>query len=118
MLAVLGEHALVQAFVDAVLGRAQGACAVFDADHFVGDLNEPAAVQAWLDGLPRDAWVLAVGAAASARLVPTFLVGLGRRHEMAAATTDLWLGQSSEVVAGALVEALRSRNESFSQGNK
>ena len=104
VLAIRGEGPLLLAFRSAVQSHAKGACAVFDADDFV---DNPPALQAWLDALPRDAWVLAVGERACSRLAPTFLVGLGRRHEAAAATTDLWLGQSSDIVAAALVEALR-----------
>lgn len=112
VLAVTGEDALVRAFVAVLVARAEGSCAVFVADQRVGDEDGLTATQAWLDQQPRDAWVLAVGEDARARLQPTFLVGLGRRHETSAATTDLWLGQSSEVVAGALVHALRSRTKS------
>jgi hypothetical protein len=108
VLGVVGDDAQARVFVAALLARATGAHVVLEAGHFVGDDD---ALKAFLDEQPRDAWVLTVGAA-SARVRPTFLVGLGGRHEMAAVATDLWLGQSSEVVAGALVEALLSSTKS------
>jgi hypothetical protein len=107
VLAVIGRDSELRAFVAALVASAQGACAVLDADSFVGGALEPSALQTWLRELPRDAWVIAVGESACARFRPTYTVGLGTRHDMDAAATDLWLGQSSALVAAALVAALR-----------
>jgi hypothetical protein len=89
--------------------RAAGACAALATDDsFVGGQADGALI-AWLNELPRDAWVISVGREACALIAPTFSVGLGKRHEMAAASTDLWLGQGSELTAAALANALCTR---------
>ena len=106
VLAVIGHHTEVLAFVEALMASAAGACAVLDADTLVGGVLEPSALQTWLGELPRDAWVIAAGESACARITPTYSVALGMRHDMGAAATDLWLGQSSALVAAALVAAL------------
>lgn len=86
-----------------------GACSTLDAgDSFVGARFNPDGVRAWLGRLPRGAWVIAAGDAARAMLEPTFSLTLGARYDAAAPPTDLWLGQSSEPVAAALVDALRA----------
>jgi hypothetical protein len=86
--------------------RAAGACAVLATDDgFVGGQADDA-LKAWLSELPQGAWVITVGRDACALVAPTFSVGLGKRHEMAAAATDLWLGQSSELTAAALANLL------------
>lgn len=132
MIAVSGHESLAIAFVQQLLAAARahravgvatslsphaGTPAVFCAagacsglavdDSFVGGSARDA-LTAWLRELPRDAWVIAAGSGACGLIVPTFSVALGKRHETPAATTDLWLGQGSELVAGALVEALRT----------
>lgn len=84
--------------------RSAGAVAVIATDDsFVGEAKLDV-VRAWLNELPREAWVITAGSDACRLITPTFSVGLGRRHEMAAAATDLWLGQASNLVAAALVE--------------
>jgi hypothetical protein len=89
--------------------RTAGACAALATDDsFVGGPVD-GSLTVWLRELPHDAWVIAVGREACALIAPTFSVGLGKRHEMAAAATDLWLGQSSDLVAGTLVEVLCAR---------
>jgi hypothetical protein len=89
--------------------RAAGACAALATDDsFVGG-RAAGALKDWLSELPRDAWVIAVGRDACALIAPTFSVGLGKRHEMSAAATDLWLGQSSELAAAALANVLCTR---------
>jgi hypothetical protein len=85
--------------------RAAGAAAVLALDDsFVGGSKHDA-LRAWLEELPRGAWVITAGNDACRLIAPTFSVGLGKRHEMSAAATDLWLGQASELVATALIEA-------------
>jgi hypothetical protein len=89
--------------------RAAGACAALATDDsFVGG-QAGDVLKAWLSELPHDAWVITVGRDACALIAPTFSVGLGKRHEMAAAATDLWLGQSSVLTAAALAHALCTR---------
>ena len=106
VIAVTGDDAQVLAFVRALHARAQDGCVVIGSDSFVG--GEPSeALRERLQAMPRHGWVVAAGEAAALRIAPTFSIGLGARHRAASETTDLWLGQSSEVVADALVEALR-----------
>jgi hypothetical protein len=76
-------------------------------DKFVGG-SERESLQMWLEKLPGEAWVIAAGSDACGLIAPTFSVGLGKRHEMAAGATDLWLGQASELVAAAIIGAGRA----------
>jgi len=131
VIALTGEQGPVLAFANELVMRAQGvavvtglspaagrgsfsqagACSTLDvSDDSVGGASSQSQRQRWLDELPREAWVLAVGATAGALFEPAWRIGLGRHHETAA--TDLWLGQSSELVAAGLVEALRGASES------
>jgi hypothetical protein len=105
VIAVTGDDALVLGFVRELSARAADRCVVIGPDSFVGG-QEPQALRERLEGLPRDAWVIAVGEAAAGQIVPTFTIGLGKRHAMTSETTDLWLGQCSATVADALIEAL------------
>ena len=105
VIAVRGDDAQVLAFVRALRARAEDAW-VIGPDSFVGGEAAHASRER-LDSMPRHAWVIAAGEPAASRITPTFTIGLGDRHAMASETTDLWLGQSSQVVADALVEALR-----------
>jgi hypothetical protein len=89
--------------------RAAGACAALATDDSFVGAQAGGLLEAWLSELPRDAWVIAVGRDACALIAPTFSVGLGKRHEIAAAATDLWLGQSSELTATAIANALCTR---------
>lgn len=107
VIAVTGDDALVLGFVRELRARAADSCVVIGPDSFVGG-QEPQGLREQLERLPRDAWVIAVGEAAARQIVPTFTIGLGKRHAMASETTDLWLGQCSATVADALIEALRT----------
>lgn len=105
VIAVIGDAHEAHALVRALVAAAQGGCAVLDADDFTGGLSRET-LEPWLAALPPDAWIVACGEPASAALAARFTIGVGRRHEMALRATDLWLGQSSQVVAGALATAL------------
>lgn len=133
MLAVSGDDPLVRAFAQQLLAtsgsgcalavvtslplhtgapslfRAAGAASVLaiNDDKFVGG-SQRESLQMWLDELPGDAWVIAAGSDACRLIAATFSVGLGKRHEIAAGATDLWLGQASELVAAALIRTGRA----------
>jgi hypothetical protein len=133
VLAVSGDDALVLTFAQQLVGagrgsralavvtslplhtgapssfRAAGAASVLavNDDKFVGG-SQRESLQRWLDELSGEAWVIVAGTDACRLIAPTFSVGLGRRHEMAAGATDLWLGQASELVATAILGAGRA----------
>lgn len=128
VLALRGDDTLVLAFAQQLLAAAQGRVALavvtslplyisapsslraagaadvlaINDDKFVGGLARES-LQTWLDELPGEAWVIAAGSDACGLIAPTFSVGLGKRHGMAAGATDLWLGHASELVAAALL---------------
>jgi hypothetical protein len=133
VLAVSGDDALVLAFAQQLVaaGRSGGALAVVTSlplhttgpsslraagaaavlaindDKFVGG-SQRESLQTWLDELSGEVWVIVAGSDACRLIAPTFSVGLGKRHEMAAGATDLWLGQASELVAAAIIGAGRA----------
>jgi hypothetical protein len=133
VLAVSGDDALVLTFAQQLVAaaRSDGALAVVTSlpvhttapssfraagagsvlaindDKFVGG-SPRESLQKWLQELPGDAWVIAAGSDACRLIAATFSVGLGRRHEIAAGATDLWLGHASEPVAAALIRAGRA----------
>lgn len=133
MLAVSGDDALTLAFAQQLVVAARGSRALavvtslplhtsapssfraagvasvlaINDDKFVGG-SERESLQSWLDELSDEAWVIVAGSDACRLIAPTFSVGLGKRHEMAAGATDLWLGQASELVAAAIIGAGRA----------
>lgn len=133
VLAVSGDDALVLAFAQQLVAAGRSGVAVAVVTSLPLHTSAPSSLRAagaasvlaisdgravggpqreslrmWLEELPSDAWVIAAGDDASRLIVPTFRVGLGKRHEIAAGATDLWLGQASELVATALIRTGRA----------